>query len=330
MAPFLSGVYVLEFAGEADTFAAAEARATATELSILATGLGTAAAVDLDRATGLAYTHRVSELVGQVKGDIEAAAGLLEETHLDRSGSVAVRARDVRGTAGIDTQAVERRLGGVLVDRGFEVDLSTPDHTLVALFADDLAVLGWEIVTSTRDYGDRAPTDRPFFQPGSMDPLLARAVGNLARVDSGDLVLDPMCGTGGLLIEAGLLGGRPIGVDAQEKMVRGTRKNLRATLGESPQVARGDGTALPFPDDSVDAVVFDTPYGRQSKIASHGLRDLVRGTLAEAVRVGSRAVVVADREYDGLAREAGWTVRERHERRVHRSLTRYVHVLAPE
>ncbi|MFB6085722.1 MAG: methyltransferase domain-containing protein [Halodesulfurarchaeum sp.] len=320
-------MYVLEFAGEDDPFAAAEARAAASDVSILASGIGTADTVDVARVGGLAFTRRVSELVGRVDADVEAAAAHLEQVDVSRSGSVAVRARDVRGTADIDTQAAERELGRVLVDRGFSVDLSAPDHTLVALFADESAVLGWEVATSTREYGERAPTDRPFFQPGSMDPLLARAVCNLARIEPGDLVLDPLCGTGGLLIEAGLLGGRVIGIDAQEKMVRGTLRNLQAELDRSPFVARGDGTALPLPAKSVDAVVFDVPYGRQSKIERHGLTDLVRGALAEARRVAPRAVVVADRSAEAGAREAGWTVRETYERRVHRSLTRHVHVL---
>lgn len=330
VARFHPDVYVLEFAGEDDQFAAAEARAAATDVSVLAPGIGTASAVDRERVTGLAFTRRVSELVGQTRDGGDGLVSILEAAPVKRSGTVAVRARDVRGTAGIDTQAVERQLGQSLVDRGFEVDLTDPEQTLSALFADDLAVLGWEVATSDRGYGDRTPTDRPFFQPGSMDPLLARAVANLARTEPGDRVLDPMCGTGGVLIEAGLLGGQPIGFDAQEKMVRGARTNLRAALGVSPHLAQGDGTALPLPDNSVDAVVFDAPYGRQSKIASHGLEELIQGAFQEAARVGTRAVVVADRGYDTLARAAGWTVTEKHQRRVHRSLTRHIHVLTHE
>ena len=320
-------MYVLEFAGEDDQFAAAEARAAATDLAVLAPGIGTAATIDHERISGLAFTHRVSDLVGTTQDGIDALEAILEEATIERSGSVAVRARDVRGTAGIDSQAVQRRLGQILVDRGFEVELDDPEQTLVALFAGEQAVLGWQVAITDRGYGDRAPTDRPFFQPGSMDPLLARAVANLAGVTPGDVVLDPMCGTGGLLIEAGLLGADTIGLDAQEKMVRGTRQNLQSALGGTPHVGQGDVTALPLRDDSVDAVVFDAPYGRQSKIASHGLEELIQGALAEAARVSSRAVLVADREYDELARAAGWTLEAKHERRVHRSLTRYVHVL---
>ncbi|MGM0606395.1 MAG: TRM11 family SAM-dependent methyltransferase, partial [Halobacteriota archaeon] len=108
---------------------------------------------------------------------------------------------------------------------------------------------------------------------------------------------------------------------------RGTRQNLEAYLEAPFDVLRGDATDLPFRDRSIDAVVFDAPYGRQSKIARHRLSDLVEGALAEARRVAPRAVVIADRSWADAAQAAGWTVERRFERRVHRSLVRHVHVL---
>lgn len=320
-------MYVLELAGEDDPFAAAEAEMAATEVSVAGPGVATAATLDPDAFSRLAFARRASELAASCEATIQDAVAALEAVGSVPDGPVAVRARDVRGTAGIDTQAAERALGQVLVDRGLSVDLDTPDHVLVALFAGGSAYLGWQVAESVRDYGDRAPTDRPFFQPGSMDPLLARAVVNLAGVHPGDTVLDPMCGTGGLLIEAGLVGAEPIGFDAQRKMIAGARTNLQEYIPDTPALALADATALPLRDESADAVVFDAPYGRQSKIETHSLRELVEGALGEAHRVGSRAVLVADREYGDLAAAAGWTVNAIHERRVHRSLIRYVHVL---
>ncbi len=244
---------------------------------------------------------------------------------------MAVRARDVRETAGIDTQRAERALGQVLVDRGFAVDLDDPDHELRALFADDTCLLGWLEVESVRDYGTRKPTDRPFFQPGGMDPLLARALVNLAGARPGATLLDPMCGTGGVLIEAGLVGATVLGADAQRKMARGAVENLSRYLPDSDWTTlQGDATHLPFPDDSIDAVVFDAPYGRQSKIANLDLDDLVSGALAEARRVADRSVVVGDRSWASEAREVGWSVEDSFERRVHRSLVRHVVVLSAE
>ena len=349
-------MYVLELGGEDDAFAAREAGSAASDVALAGPGLATATAIAPDRVRTLAYTHRASEVLGRADASIAGARALLSASSLDRDGTVAVRARDVRGSSGVDTQAVERELGGILVDRGFAVDLDDPDHELRAVFARgeptgdgaseaaDVCYLGWLAAESVRDYGDRTPTNRPFFQPGSMDPLLARALANIAGAAPGRTVLDPMCGTGGVLIEAGLVGARVLGNDAQRRMVRGSRENLRAFLGDDAEygIVRGDATRLPFPDESVDAgersssnprswtvdgIVFDAPYGRQSKIATHDLDDLVAGALAEARRLAPRTVMVADRSWAGVARDAGWEVASSFERRVHRSLTRYVLVL---
>jgi tRNA (guanine10-N2)-dimethyltransferase len=158
--------------------------------------------------------------------------------------------------------------------------------------------------------------------------MLARALANMAGARPGSTVLDPMCGTGGILLEAGLAGARVLGVDAQRKMVQGSRENLAAYLDDWA-LSQGDAAALPLVDDAVDGVVFDTPYGRQSKIAGE-LDELVREALAEARRVAPRCVVVGDRPWSQPATAAGWTVEAAFQRRVHRSLTRYVLVLGQE
>ena len=334
-------MYVLELGGEDDDFAAREARSAATDVRVVAPGVATAATVAADRLRGLAYTHRASRLVARTDAAPESARAALEAASLDRTGSVAVRARDVKRSTGVDTQAVERTLGAVLVDRGFSVDLEDPDHELRALFsrpdaddettddaADGVCLLGWLDAESERDFGERKPTDKPFFQPGSMDPLLARALVNVAGAGPGTTLLDPMCGTGGVLVEAGLVGARVVGADAQQKMARGAARNLDHFLPDGEfATLRGDATHLPLRDDSVDAVVFDAPYGRQSKIAHLDLDDLVAGALVEARRVADRAVVVGDRRWAPTARDVGWSVESEFERRVHRSLTRHVVVL---
>nr|WP_254282250.1 TIGR01177 family methyltransferase [Haloarcula salina] len=347
--PHRSGVYVLELGGQDDAFAAREAASAATAVDLLAPGLATARGVS-DRVRHLAFTHRACDLVGTTAPDLESAEALLDAATIDRAGSVAVRAVDVRASTGTDTQRAERTLGGVLTDRGFDVDLETPDHVLYAYFSDPdgdeeggtgeaCCALGWLDAESVRDFGERQPTDRPFFQPGSMDPLEARALVNVAGARPGATVLDPMCGTGGLLLEAGLVGARAVGGDAQEKMVRGTRENLRYALdgdGHPDRAAypepgawdvfRADAASLPVGEDGVDAVVFDAPYGRQSRIEGD-LDPLVSGALGDANRVASRCVLVADRDWRDAATDAGWTVDGYFRRRVHRSLVRHIHVL---
>lgn len=317
-------MYLLEFAGDDDPFAAREAESRASKLDRVAAGIATARGIE--RPETLAYTRRVCRLVGTCEPNIDAALAVTSAAGIDRTGSVAVRARDVRGLADVDTQDVERRLGSVLVERGFGVDLEDPDHTLVALFADDLAALGWLECETIRDFSAREPTKKPFFQPGSMAPMDARAIANIAGAAPGTRVLDPMCGTGGILVEAGLAGAAVVGVDAQEKMVQGTRRNLRQYLDRG-SIVRGDATRLPFLTGSFDGVVFDAPYGRQSKIEGDTLDGLVADALDETRRLASTAVLVGDRSWTSAAESAGWRVTSRFERRVHASLVRHVHVL---
>ncbi|ELY64627.1 methyltransferase domain-containing protein [Natronococcus jeotgali] len=355
-------MYFLELGGEDDAFAAREAESAAADVRPIAPGLALANAVVPERVRGLAYAHRASELLGRTDADLASARALLEAASIDRDrdATVAVRATDVHGSTGVSTECAERELGQVLVDRGFSVDLEDPDYLLRVAFSEgqferdedgrgdllsnaeggvdesvSVCALGWLAAESVRDFGTRAPTDKPFFQPGSMDPLLARAVANVAGARPGATILDPMCGTGGVLVEAGLVGADVVGTDAQAKMVDGARTNLEHFLERdepSPtgvsrgswHVGRGDATRLPFADGAVDGVVFDAPYGRQSKIDTHRLEDLVSGALSEARRIASRAVVVADRSWASEARQAGWNLEAAFERRVHRSLTRYV------
>lgn len=339
-------MYVLELGGEDDAFAAYEAASACAEVTPLATGLATARGVSpaIER---LAFTHATSRLMGTCNPSVDDAVRLIEAAGFDRTGTVAVRARDVRGSTGVSTREAERALGDVLVDRGFAVDLDEPDHELRALFAqgqvpaddsdksegedDEQAVcaLGWLEREREGGFGRRVPTEKPFFQPGSMDPLLARALVNVAGAGPGAVVLDPMCGTGGVLVEAGLVGARTVGVDAQAKMAHGARENLQHYLDDAPafDVGCGDATRLPVADDAVDTVVFDAPYGRQSHVASRSTDDLLQTALAEAYRVAPRAVVVGDQPWRREARDAGWRVDATFERRVHRSLVRHVHVL---
>jgi tRNA (guanine10-N2)-dimethyltransferase len=333
-------VYVLELAGEDDPFAAREARSAATAVELRAPGLATARGIDPRRARGLAYTRRASRLLGRCGADVGTARALLDAAALDRRGTVAVRARDVRSSTGIDTQRAERELGAALADRGFAVDLDDPDHELRALFSGDACLLGWLDVESRRDFGARAPTEKPFFQPGAMDPLLARALVNVVGARPGVRLCDPMCGTGGVLVEAGLVGADVAGIDAQAKMVRGARHNLERYLGAGGRsepaasddgdgppitpddgdgspvtpdesgrppsefaVLRGDAAGLPLADGAVDGVIFDAPYGRQSAVRGD-LASLVAGALSEARRVsGARGTTArAGTSHAGAAR----------------------------
>ncbi|MFB6197372.1 MAG: methyltransferase domain-containing protein [Halobacteriaceae archaeon] len=317
-------MYFLEFAGDDDPFARAEAKSILGEVESIASGI--ALAPSIDGVGRLAFTRRASELLVQGSGGESTAAHELDKVDPEREGTIAVRARNVRNSSDVNTLEVERELGTILVNKGFRVDLDDPDHVLRAVFADKSFAVGWLALEPQRAYHLRRPTSRPFFQPGSMDPKLARAIVNLSGINKGSIAFDPMCGTGGLLIEAGLVGAEVVGMDAQQKMVRGARRNLR-DLDLRGNLMVADAARVPIINGGVDVVLLDAPYGRQSAIKQHELHDLLREALIEANRIASRAVVVSDQSLLDIVERSDWNIQDVFERQVHGSLSRYIHVL---
>lgn len=319
-------MYILELGGQDDAYAAAEAATATSDVSIIAPGLATATSINENRIQGLAYTHRASSIIDITHPELEEITRLLESTSINRTGTMAVRARNIRGNASLSTATVERELGGILTHKGFTIDLENPSHELRALLTADLCVLSWFVTVSVRDYGSRTPTERPFFHPGTLHPLEARSIVNLAHARPGRSIFDPMCGTGGFLLEAGLLGADIIGMDSQQKMVQGTQQNLCHYLSTSGSLFQGDAIRIPLCTE-VDAVVVDVPYGRQSKITADSEDELLLGLLSQCIALTDRMVIVSDIPLESQAQKAGWSVEQRFDRPVHRSLTRYVHIL---
>mgnify|MGYP001184838153 CR=1 FL=1 len=96
---------------------------------------------------------------------------------------------------------------------------------------------------------------------GNFAPQIARNI-LLNYSAEGELVLDPMCGSGTTLIEARLLNRNAIGYDINVNAVNITRERLRF---ETPQPASqtvqlGDVRNLPHADDSIDLILAHPPY----------------------------------------------------------------------
>lgn len=259
----------------------------------------------------LALTHEVAEVIE--RGDMNKL-----EPGYRPPGSFSVRAIEA-GEQEHDTAALQQQLGDVLSTDNNEVDLENPQERLRLYLLEDEYVLARLVIDIDRGlFEKRANQERPFSSPVSLDPVLARVLVNLSGVKPREHLLDPFCGTGGILIEAGLCGTGVHGLDVQQEMVEGTRENLEEYGIIVHEIRQGEARdATQIFEQKFDAIVTDLPYGSASKVEGDPVEDFLE--VAEQLTDG-RIVFMSDQEQiDGLEPE--------HEIYVHKNLTRYVYVI---
>ncbi|MEE2747123.1 MAG: THUMP domain-containing protein [Candidatus Thermoplasmatota archaeon] len=295
---------------------------------------------------------------------IENAIESIAKSFLDLNieGKIAVKSsRSGEKIEGWSSREIAGEIGGKLVEAGREINLTNPDVTLRAhllapsrgtVHPDDFVsepVVAWGItIHEGDDWSERRAPHRPFFKPVSLDPKLARTMVNLACPEGGTL-LDPFCGTGGLIVEGILCGIDSYGSDLAWPMVVGTREN--ATWAQQ-RGGKGDfeirnGSALELSEiweDPFDGFVFDPPYGRNAWKSADGF-ELLEGALsactsvskqhanlvtlipwppssiAESIETGTSFGKSWD-EIKTAFSDAGWTIVTTVPIRVHRSLAR--------
>lgn len=131
-------------------------------------------------------------------------------------------------------------------------------------------------------------------------------------------LLDPCCGTGTILLEAGatLPGTALFGGDSSRSCVAGTRANLAAALQGPARVTRVDARALArhYPAGYFDLIVTNPPYGRRLGRGIHFARfyaDLLAGAATVLRPHGRLALLAGKRGAVNAAcrRVGGWRVR---------------------
>lgn len=210
-----------------------------------------------------------------------------------------------------------------------QVRLANPDHELHVYvtptglwWAETQGSFGADALRS------HDPMARPFFRSVLVPRRRARCLVNLTGVRAGQRLLDPFCGTGALLVEAGLLGVTAFGSDVDRAMVAGCRANL-AFENVAADVRRIDVRGLGDWGLMFDGVATDLPYGRSASLHGARLPELFRAFLDEAagvVRDGARVVVMAPAglpEPSGIPFDVITVLRER----VNRGLTREIWVM---
>lgn len=256
----------------------------------------------------LALVHEVSELLERTEE--------LETGYRPRR-SFKVEAHDL--TSGKDTRELVERLGSDMETEENSVDLEDPEEVVNLYIFEDEYIISRRVEKIDRGlFEQRKNQHRPFSSPVSLDPVLARVLVNLSEVPAGGKVLDPFCGTGGILIEAGLCGILPLGADLQEEMVEGTEKNLEKYGIINHDIRQGSVAEIGEKfDTKFDSIVTDLPYGKASKTEGDPVKKFLE--LAPDLTDGKTVFMYNQPKIDGYMAEF--------EIYVHRNLTRYIFII---
>jgi tRNA (guanine6-N2)-methyltransferase len=149
--------------------------------------------------------------------------------------------------------------------------------------------------------------------PASLRPTVAAAMGWLACPAQEDIVLDPLCGAGTVLIERALLAplNQALGGDIRGKAVEVARRNARSA-GIEAIWRVWDARSLPLEAASVTRIITNLPFGKQ--VGTHEVNtDLYGGLIGEFGRVLSADGVLVtltsdDLLWDSLLRKRGWRI----------------------
>ncbi len=296
----------------------------------------------------LGYTHEVLETISRTTPDKlqEDIKEIEWKDHVKDSFKLRVKRM---GNGFVDKNSIEYHIGGYIKEYTRKpVNLDNPKHTIKLVYTDPVLetneykesrVVGYNkiivceliVVQDKKHFFDNKPHKRPYFHPGSMSPKLALCMVNLARVHENDVVLDPFCGTGGILIEAGYLDARLIGSDTEKCMYEGTKLNLENEGFENFDVFWEDARKLKL-DTPVDAVAMDPPYGISTTLGGDDTRELYRDALVNISTLlkDDGFICMASPHYidlDEIVEQTPLSIEQQHSIRMHKSLTRIITVL---
>ncbi|MCK5548054.1 MAG: methyltransferase domain-containing protein [Thermoplasmata archaeon] len=269
----------------------------------------------------LGLTRRICEHL--VSGEFGAVEDFFRDYDL-KAESFSVRAKRVKNhQQDVSTFDLQGIIGAALSKRS-KVELEDP-MVEVRIYVSGKCHAATKVAEIDRSaFENRKVRYRPFFSPISLHPKLARALVNISRVKEGEVVLDPFCGTGGILMEVGYIGANIVGSDANASMVKGCEENLHS-MGLEGTFFKADVSDIKDHIESVDAIVTDPPYGRAASTKGEDISSLYersfecfKGVLK---RGGHLAIILPKKEHVELCSRY-LKLKESYDVRVHKSLTR--------
>jgi tRNA (guanine10-N2)-dimethyltransferase len=284
--------------------------------------------VDYEKISGIAkrlsLIFYVDELLFSCSNSIDEIKKCAVENNIDRMGSISIKYRNRSNS--INSQQIVRTLADAYTKNRI-VNLRNPDLEVRVLITDRKTYVGLKIAEVERSQFDKRKVQyRPFFSPISLHPKLARVLVNLSCIKKNETLLDPFCGTGGILLEAGLIDAKVVGSDIEEKMIDGCRKTLDFYKIKNYDLFCSDVGDIHKYVTDVDAIVTDLPYGKSTTTKGENLHQLYNrafDSISNVLKKEKIAVVGLSNKDMISVGEKYFSLIKKHEFRVHGSLTRY-------
>ncbi|KAK3273854.1 hypothetical protein CYMTET_17927 [Cymbomonas tetramitiformis] len=219
--------------------------------------------------------------------------------------TIRFRARCIRdGTHAFTSQDVARRMGSAVQGVwNWPVDLKRYQCEVVGVMLESSFVCGLHLTTLQTSLKGNLPAEKVAHYVAaerrvSLRPSTAFLLLSLARIQPGEIVLDPMAGVGTIPIEAAIhFGARGIGGDLASGAVVQAKENAVEALklglirSSSVEFYEWNTCALPLEDSMADAIVSDLPFGMSCELSKR-MYPKAFAEMGRVVKPGGRAVLL--------------------------------------
>jgi tRNA (guanine10-N2)-dimethyltransferase len=171
--------------------------------------------------------------------------------------------KEIKGDYKVYTINIAESLSKELIDfvwhssKNPKVNLKNPNHEIFFIKLHDKIYCCLRVFRNEDDFNSRKAHKRLAMKPVSLDPRLARCLVNLTGCKKGEII-DPMCGTGGILLEAAICGLNAKGYDINDEMIKISAENLSATKSK---IEKKDFFTI---KKKINYLATDLPYGKNT------------------------------------------------------------------
>jgi len=196
-----------------------------------------------------------------------------------------LKTRDIRPILGKGLKKWLKEKGFVTISKDYNLEVR-------GFLNKDQVLIGFNLV----DFLNYNRKWRKDLSSTALKPYLSYLLVYLSDILKTDVFLDPMCGSGSIIIERALAGGykKIIGADKNKKALKSAQKNI-SNINQNIRTYHWDATNLPLAKNSINKVVVDMPFGIRSGKHSKNI-DLYFGFLKEMKRVlisGSKMIILS-------------------------------------